>query len=402
MDGYEWDVCKDHPEDRFEVSLAQSNGGIPDDSVEKFKSILDEYYVSILRTDNGQFLNEKRYILPPTKLSEFVLELSDDPDKARDTSKIDGYVDCNLGEYQSPSIDGDHYVPEQVIFTGTQNPFRYDNDGNKIYSRAETLQYGNGILGLDGIKLKVVVESEVGHEPKRDVHGNVISTEKVVKVDGVSKIVVQPETVEVNRKFLRPYVKFVKSNRNSTHLLDRLHNETNVIEEGQITVVLSHKNLDNIAKYHILNTSSNLYYNGSLSKDGTERFKYSDFKFKRTLALVEDEEQPNSWYSKLHIVEVHDSNGQSLGYVHEFNFNGIELVDKREEALELEKKELEELVEKTRKMEQYIDCTFDISPILSFSTKDVKGYKFVDNIGSHIVPPYYISDKDGNPLWFLE
>lgn len=88
--------------------------------------------------------------------------------------------------------------------------------------------------------------------------------------------------------------------------------------------------------------------------------------------------------------------------MHEFNFNGIELVDKREEALELEKKELEELVEKTRKMEQYIDCTFDISPILSFSTKDVKGYKFVDNIGSHIVPPYYISDKDGNPLWFLE
>lgn len=402
MDGYEWDVCKDHPEDRFEISLAQSNGGIPDDGVEKFKSILDEYYVSILRTDNGQFLNEKRYILPPTKLSEFILELSDDPDKAMDTSKIDGYINCNLGEYQSPSIDGDHYVPEQVIFTGTQNPFRYDNDGNKIYSRAETLQYGNGILGLDGIKLKVVVESEVGHEPKRDVHGNVISTEKVVKVNGVSKIVVEPETVEVNRKFLRPYVKFVKSTRNSTNLLDRLHNETNVIEEGQITVVLSHKNLDNIAKYHILNTSSNLYYNGSLSKDGTERFKYSDFKFKRTLVLVEDEEQPNSWYSKLHIVEVHDSNGQSLGYVHEFNFNGIELVDKREEALELEKKELEELVEKTRKLEQYIDCTFDISPILSFSAEDVKGYKFVDNIGSHIVPPYYISDKDGNPLWFLE
>lgn len=53
MDGYEWDVCKDHPEDRFEISLAQSNGGIPDDGVEKFKSILDEYYVSILRTDNG-------------------------------------------------------------------------------------------------------------------------------------------------------------------------------------------------------------------------------------------------------------------------------------------------------------------------------------------------------------
>ena len=119
VDGYEWDVCLGHPEDMFEVSLAQSNGGVPDDSVEKFKSILDEYYVSILRTDNGQFLNEKRYILPPTKVSEFVLELSDDPDKARDISKIDGYVDCNLGKYLSSSISGNHYVPEQVIFTGT-------------------------------------------------------------------------------------------------------------------------------------------------------------------------------------------------------------------------------------------------------------------------------------------
>lgn len=48
---------------------------------------------------------------------------------------------------------------------------------------------------------------------------------------------------------------------------------------------MSHKNLDNIAKYHILNTSSNLYYNGSLPKDGTERFKYADFKFSKTVHL---------------------------------------------------------------------------------------------------------------------
>ena len=75
-------------------------------------------------------------------------------------------------------------------------------------------------------------------------------------------------------------MKFIKETRNSTDLIDRIHNETNVIEEGQITIVLSHRNLDNIAKYHILNTSSNLYYNGSLPKDGTERFKFSDFKFK--------------------------------------------------------------------------------------------------------------------------
>lgn len=118
VDGYEWDVCEN--QDPFEVSLAQSNGGTPDDSIEKFKSILDEYYVSILRTDNGQFLNEKRYILPPTRVSEFVLELTDDRNTLdEDNRKIDDYVDCNLGKYLSPSISGNHYVPEQVIFTGT-------------------------------------------------------------------------------------------------------------------------------------------------------------------------------------------------------------------------------------------------------------------------------------------
>lgn len=64
---------------------------------------------------------------------------------------------------------------------GTPNPFNYDAKGNKVYSKAETLQYGNGILGLDGIKLKIDIVSETSEEPKRDVHGNIISTEKVIK-----------------------------------------------------------------------------------------------------------------------------------------------------------------------------------------------------------------------------
>ena len=51
----------------------------------------------------------------------------------------DGYVSCKLNKYLSSSIQDNHYVPEQVVFTGTQNPFKYDNEGNKIYSRAETL-----------------------------------------------------------------------------------------------------------------------------------------------------------------------------------------------------------------------------------------------------------------------
>ena len=248
-----------------------------------------------MRTDNGQFLNEKRYILPPTRVSEFVLELTDNINTLdEDNKKIDGYVDCNLGKYLSPSIQDNHYVPEQVLFTGTQNPFNFDNKGDRIWSKAETLQYGNGIVGLDGIKLKIEIESKQDVEPKRDLHGNIISHETVVKENGVSKIKVETETVNVTRKFLRPYVKFIKTARDSTDLIDKIHNETNVIGEGQITIVLSHRNLDNIAKYHILNTSSNLYYNGSLPKDGTERFKFSDFKFKKTVHLEQTE---NGWKS---------------------------------------------------------------------------------------------------------
>ena len=177
-------------------------------------------------------------------------------------------MEGNIGKYLSAQVQDNHYVPEQVVFTGTQNPFRYDNDGNRIYTKAETLQYGNGIAGLDGIKLKIGIESEESEEPLRDAKGNIVAHEEIQNIDGVKKIVVVPQTRTVTRKFLCPQVKFIREMRESSDLMDRIHNENDVIEEGQITVVLSHKNLDNIAKYHILNTSSNLYYNGSLPKDG--------------------------------------------------------------------------------------------------------------------------------------
>ena len=182
-DGEKWDVCKDS--DPFEITLRQSNGGTPDDSPEAFKALLDEYYVSILRTDKGQFLNEKRYILPPTKLSEFVLELCDGEENLDN-----GYVDCNLGKWLSANVEDNHFVPTQVVFTGTQPPFNYDEKGEKIYSKAETLQYGNGIPGLDGIKLKIDIESETSEEPLRDIHGNIVATEEIQEIDGVKKIVV--------------------------------------------------------------------------------------------------------------------------------------------------------------------------------------------------------------------
>ncbi len=114
----------------------------------------------------------------------------------------EGYVECKLGKYLSSSIEGNHYVPEQVLFVGTPDPFNYDKDGSKVYSRAETLQYGNGIAGLDGIKIKIDIVSETSEEPLRDVHGNIVANETVDVVDGVKKIVVTPETVAVTRKYI--------------------------------------------------------------------------------------------------------------------------------------------------------------------------------------------------------
>ena len=67
--------------------------------------------------------------------------------------------------------------------------------------------------------------------------------------------------------------------------MDRIHNEANVVEEGQMTIVLSHRNMDNIAKYHILNRISNLYFDGSLPKneERENHFKFSDFKIDRAV-----------------------------------------------------------------------------------------------------------------------
>lgn len=156
------------------------------------------------------------------------------------------------------------------------------------------MQYGNGIVGLDGIKLKIEIESKESEEPLRDKKGNIVALEEVQDQGGVKKIVVTPQMRRVTRKFLKPKVKFIKTARDSTDLIDRIHNETNVVEEGQLTIVLSHRNMDNIAKYHILNTSSNLYYNGSLPKNGENQFKFSDFKFSKTVHL---EQTDDGWKS---------------------------------------------------------------------------------------------------------
>lgn len=69
--------------------------------INAYREVLDQYYVSIVRTDNGNIINEKRYILPPTKMSEIIL----------DNCTTDGYYKCNLSEYISPQVEGNHFSP---------------------------------------------------------------------------------------------------------------------------------------------------------------------------------------------------------------------------------------------------------------------------------------------------
>ena len=105
----EWDVCS-HPENpMFQLDIPRSEQDIDDmeDGADKeqrkldiFKSLLDEYYVYVMRTENGNVLNEKRYILKPTPVSEFLLGMVDD----------DGYIKCNLNKYQTSSVKDNHFV----------------------------------------------------------------------------------------------------------------------------------------------------------------------------------------------------------------------------------------------------------------------------------------------------
>ena len=234
--------------------------------LDAFKSLLDEYYVYVMRTEKGDILNEKRYILPPTPLSQFILGMGGD----------DGFMQCNLNPYQSAMIKDEHFVPTQVVFAGTPNPFNYTNDGERVFTRAEELQYGNGVAGLDAIQLKIDILSEIDDKALIvDEHGNVALDE-----DGL------PRHRTTIRKWLKPTVRFVKRpGTGEKTLTQKVHDNTTSIPAGEITVMFSHKNLDNIARYHILNKSSNLYFSGSLPKNNKNWFKYSDFKFSKTLQL---------------------------------------------------------------------------------------------------------------------
>ena len=102
--------------------------------------------------------------------------------------------------------------------------------------------------------------------------------------------------------------------------------------------MISHRNLDNIAKYHILNRSSNLYFYGSLPKNGKNQFKFSDFKYDFALRL---EGTKDGWKST--------------------------------------------------------DTDDDGNPLIEFDLNDVQGQ---GDDGS--LPPWFIMGDNGEPEWYLE
>ena len=266
--------------------------------IDAFKELLDDYYVSVVRTDNGNILNEKRYILQPTPISQFIFGMGD----------TDGFMDCSISPYQTSLVQDNHFVSTQVVFTGTQNPFNYDNDGNRIYSKPEELQYGNCVKGVDEISLSVDIHT-VEDEINTYGEDGYILVEDKVDEHGVPYQ--EPIKKTVRRKYLVPVMRLRKKKRNGDNLslIDMIQRDATKVDAGQITVILSHKNLDNIAKYHILNRSSSLYFDGSLPKDENHKnqYKYSDFKYSETVKLKLD---GSTWKSS-------DDNGAKLSFTTE-------------------------------------------------------------------------------------
>lgn len=137
----------------------------------------------------------------------------------------DGFMKCSLSPYQTSLVQDNHFVPTQVIFTGTQNPFSYDNDGNRIYSKAEELQYGNCIKGVDSIELKIEIESVTDEfQFQYDKKGNIVAEERLSAgstADGGS-IIVNPTYTKVVRKKIRPILRFRKDSAGQGGLLGRI------------------------------------------------------------------------------------------------------------------------------------------------------------------------------------
>ena len=287
--------------DLFTVDLPddfpQTDGELTPEVVEEYRKVLEDYYITVLRAEDGIIQNEKRYILPPTPITEFMFKI-----EAGDQQ----FSKCKLSPYQSANVKDGHFVQTQVVFTGTQNPFSYDENGEKIHSREEELQYGNGICGVDSMYISIDLVSKTVQvkqwidDFKKDIEPS--TNRQVVKM--------------VKIRQLKPTIKFVKYRNTGSNLslIDKINNETCVIPKGEVMVILSHKNVDNLAKYHILSRSSNLFFYGSLP-DNANQIQHDGFVTDRSIR-VRKYLNDDSWYAST----THDEN--DIPYL-DFNVSSV-------------------------------------------------------------------------------
>lgn len=108
---YIYEEYKDYSNDLIEFGGEHEKTWTPSqlDWFKIYPEKLDEYYVSVLRTDDSNILNEKRYLLKPMKVTNLI-SLSCTQDE---------YFKCNLGKWHSSNIKDNHFVSTQVVFTGT-------------------------------------------------------------------------------------------------------------------------------------------------------------------------------------------------------------------------------------------------------------------------------------------
>ena len=66
---------------------------------ETVEEALSERFIYVLRTEDGNIRNERRYLLPPTPLSKFLLEVNGEED----------FMDCELDGWRSSIVHDNHF-----------------------------------------------------------------------------------------------------------------------------------------------------------------------------------------------------------------------------------------------------------------------------------------------------
>lgn len=124
-DFYEWNISDEYP-DPSDLIQFEVKEGMPE---EEIYALLEDYWVYVFRAEDGEILNERRYILPPTRLTDAILNVDDE----------EGFRKCNLSQWQTSYVQGNHYVPTQVLFVGTPDPFSFNEQGERVRPKTEEL-----------------------------------------------------------------------------------------------------------------------------------------------------------------------------------------------------------------------------------------------------------------------